>query len=655
MGANYTPSMEGYSGQTPFKFWCQSVLPSEYDDSMSYYELLNKVVTILNTAINDVDNAEKNIDALLNSYNELQDYVNHYFDSTDFQQKVNNKLDEMAQDNTLTNLLYAAFDDEFVPAIDAWLDANTQTISREIGANLEVMAENDELTPLLYDAFNPSFPGAVDDWLDEHIEIQGTSPALDATLTLANAAAPAKTVGDYCIRESTIRIGSSNYTSYSDANNFTVNRAYAIANTIIGDTPPAEPESGKGYVANLPQYSVNACLLYFEGHASTRIQLYFSATKMFYRTLNPNSAWKELAQKSELSSYATLANLGTTNGLSLQPSTPITYQNWQDYSDANALGSNRTYAISSRIINDPNPSSDYGYVAHLPAYNAGARLSFISAGATSHAGYQLYINTNGEFWARFTDSTGSGTWVQLAKRAYTSINNLRKYKVFCYGDSLTAGSGCSVPYHYYESIFGNIECHNYGVGGTGYIVERGSSEEPKNDYAGNGEIGKPASTTSLIGGNNILQYFQATEQNINTSTAITIFAGTNDFNASAGASGDTTEERQTSAMNAFETALRDTYTYILEHHTQPLIVCTPITRVRTTNSVGLTLTDYVNKILTVCADMKIPVIDFYNNVELRPDITAWKNMYYADDIHPNDVGQQLIGNYFKGKIEEYLN
>lgn len=36
------------------RFWCQKVLPLVYDDSLSYYELLNKVVKYLNSTIEDV-------------------------------------------------------------------------------------------------------------------------------------------------------------------------------------------------------------------------------------------------------------------------------------------------------------------------------------------------------------------------------------------------------------------------------------------------------------------------------------------------------------------------------------------------------------------------------------------------------------------------
>lgn len=38
-----------------FRFWCQKVLPLVYDDSLSYYEILCKVVNYLNNMIGDVN------------------------------------------------------------------------------------------------------------------------------------------------------------------------------------------------------------------------------------------------------------------------------------------------------------------------------------------------------------------------------------------------------------------------------------------------------------------------------------------------------------------------------------------------------------------------------------------------------------------------
>lgn len=77
-----------------FREWCNHtipVLPGVYGDELSYYELLNKVVEKLN---------EIGI-----TVNELIDYVNNYFDSLDVQKMIDDKLDEMAQDGTLADLI----------------------------------------------------------------------------------------------------------------------------------------------------------------------------------------------------------------------------------------------------------------------------------------------------------------------------------------------------------------------------------------------------------------------------------------------------------------------------------------------------------------------------------------------------------------------
>lgn len=80
-----------------FRFWCQKVLPLVYDDSLSYYELLCKVVNYLNNVINDVNVLSKDFIA-------LKEYVSHYFDSLDVQTAIDKKLDEMVEDGTFSKL-----------------------------------------------------------------------------------------------------------------------------------------------------------------------------------------------------------------------------------------------------------------------------------------------------------------------------------------------------------------------------------------------------------------------------------------------------------------------------------------------------------------------------------------------------------------------
>ena len=86
------------SNLKPFKFWCQTVMPVVYDESLSYYELLCKVVSYINNLITDVDTATTAITT-------LQSYVENYFSTTTIQDAINDSLDVMASDGTLLNLV----------------------------------------------------------------------------------------------------------------------------------------------------------------------------------------------------------------------------------------------------------------------------------------------------------------------------------------------------------------------------------------------------------------------------------------------------------------------------------------------------------------------------------------------------------------------
>lgn len=125
MGANFSPDMQPYSGQGAFRYWVQTVLPTIYDDSLSYYELLNKVVQVLNAAISDVDAAEANIQALHDAYDELEGYVNNYFDTLDVQSEIDTKLDAMAESGDLEEI----FGSDVAAAAVTWLDTYAETHS----------------------------------------------------------------------------------------------------------------------------------------------------------------------------------------------------------------------------------------------------------------------------------------------------------------------------------------------------------------------------------------------------------------------------------------------------------------------------------------------------------------------------------------------
>ena len=93
--------MNNFKPLTPFRFWCQKVIPLVYDESLSYYELLCKVIDYLNHTMEDVNALGEDYTELYNMIVQLRYDLEHL----DVQDEVNKKLDEMAEDGTLANLI----------------------------------------------------------------------------------------------------------------------------------------------------------------------------------------------------------------------------------------------------------------------------------------------------------------------------------------------------------------------------------------------------------------------------------------------------------------------------------------------------------------------------------------------------------------------
>lgn len=91
----------------PFKWFVLQNFPFiEADfDAITYYQLLCKIVEYLNKVIDENNIIGEQTENLTNAFNELQDYVNHYFDTLDIQEEINNKLDEMAESGQLADII----------------------------------------------------------------------------------------------------------------------------------------------------------------------------------------------------------------------------------------------------------------------------------------------------------------------------------------------------------------------------------------------------------------------------------------------------------------------------------------------------------------------------------------------------------------------
>lgn len=86
----------------PFKAFLASNIPSVYDNTLSYYDELTKLIAYLDQLVPIVNENTAGLAA-------LKEYVEHYFDNLNVQQEINNKLDDMAEKGELAEIvaLYA--------------------------------------------------------------------------------------------------------------------------------------------------------------------------------------------------------------------------------------------------------------------------------------------------------------------------------------------------------------------------------------------------------------------------------------------------------------------------------------------------------------------------------------------------------------------
>ena len=89
----------------PFKAWFQKTLPLAYDDSLTYQELLYKLITKINEVVESQNQTNENFDELYALFIQLKEYVDNYFKNLDVQEEINNKLDEMVADGTLDKII----------------------------------------------------------------------------------------------------------------------------------------------------------------------------------------------------------------------------------------------------------------------------------------------------------------------------------------------------------------------------------------------------------------------------------------------------------------------------------------------------------------------------------------------------------------------
>jgi hypothetical protein len=163
--ADFTPTLGNYRTLQPFRYWCQKVLPLVYDDSLSYYELLCKVVDYLNKSMEDVETLHGDVTNIHKAYVELQNYVNNYFSTLDVQEEINNKLDGMASDGSLSILLKAIIGNNSLPTfVNSTSDMTNTLLVYVLNSNGHIYyydSGNWKDSGLVYGSFNSYTPSDI--------------------------------------------------------------------------------------------------------------------------------------------------------------------------------------------------------------------------------------------------------------------------------------------------------------------------------------------------------------------------------------------------------------------------------------------------------------------------------------------------------------
>ena len=114
----------------PFKKLIMTIgeLPTSFLESMTYYEMLAWFVDYLqNTIIPAVNNNAEALKELQKAFIDLKKYVDDYFKNLDVQEEINNKLDEMAEDGTLQEIITAYIQANVTWTFDTVADMKTAT------------------------------------------------------------------------------------------------------------------------------------------------------------------------------------------------------------------------------------------------------------------------------------------------------------------------------------------------------------------------------------------------------------------------------------------------------------------------------------------------------------------------------------------------
>lgn len=138
---------EEYKRISPFKWQLLESFPfiAEDFDQLTEYALYCKLVEYMNKVIDGTNTLGENVEEYIAKFNALKDYVDDYFENLDVQDEIDNKLNEMAEDGTLDDIINQEIFGEINSRLDTLETTKTMIV---IGDSYSNNAQSG--TPLWY-------------------------------------------------------------------------------------------------------------------------------------------------------------------------------------------------------------------------------------------------------------------------------------------------------------------------------------------------------------------------------------------------------------------------------------------------------------------------------------------------------------------------
>lgn len=614
--ANFTPTLGDYKELKPFRFWCQKVLPLVYDDSLSYYELLCKIVDYLNKTMEDVDTLHGDVTNLHKAYEELQTYVNNYFKNLDVQNEINNKLDAMASDGTLIAII-------------------SPTISDETSK-----------------------------WLSKYIT-NPNNPPIDSSLSVSSAAADSKTVGDIFKSKKWLCFKKIN-SDLADDNMHLFNSAI-----ICGSIKPFS----KLYVNRLTITPLNINIVFCDENRNNVIGFYTTDTSKYsgYTILHLSSL--DNVHSGEILINFNV-NVDYSSGINEYEITENCFDTFNYTNEIdNSLTSDTEPPSSAFIGKALNTKLSFPFIcSDYDILNESInKISKIILSAKSTTYKKLYISRcsfNGTIHqidvSDYSTDTAVGSF--YSSESYSGINVINITPLnsnivmqllvnfdafndvidFAMDKRIFELSPLCFSYTEEDNSLNNCKDKNW------YAIGDSITEQNIYPYFVDKTLQLKSVYNAGISGAGMKDMInKLSVEGLGEYDICTVFCGTNDFGAGT-ILGNISDDRTASTFYGYTKNV--IYNILTGKPNINLMFITPLYRGKfdnqpgagETNSAGFKLVDYVNAIIDVCNYYSIPVLNLFHTGGFN-EFTI--STYTDDNLHPNQKGGKLIAN----KIAMFMN